>query len=55
MDNIEDEMSSKIADLNNMQKLSNNIQQEIDDGKAGDYLQQNNLDVLQQMQIKQLQ
>jgi len=55
MDNIEDEMSSKIEDLNNMQKLSNNIQQEIDDGKASDYLQQNNLDVLQQMQIKQLQ
>ena len=55
MDNIDNEMSSNINELSNMQKLSNNIQKELDDGKASNYLDQQGLDTLQQMQIKQLQ
>ena len=51
------EMSTNIADLNsaNMQELSSNIQQEIDDGKANDYLSADRLNNLQQMQMQQLQ
>ena len=52
--NIEDDMSSKIADLNNMQRLSDNIQKELDNGKTQDFLDQDGLDSLQNMQLKQL-
>jgi hypothetical protein len=55
MDNIDNEMSSNINELSNMQKLSNNIQKELDNGKASNYLDQQGLDTLQQMQLKQLQ
>jgi len=52
---MQDEMSSNIADLSNMKELSNNIQKELDEGKASNYLNQDGLDALQQMQLKQLQ
>ena len=52
---MDNDMSSNINELSNMQKLSNNIQQELDDGKASDYLNQDGLVELQQMQLKQLQ
>ena len=55
MNNMQDEMSSNIADLSNMKELSNNIQKELDEGKASNYLNQDGLDALQQMQLKQLQ
>jgi len=55
IDNNENRMSSNINELTNMEKLSNNIQQELDDGKANNYLDQGGLDGLQQMQLKQLQ
>ena len=44
-------MSTNIADLNtaNMQELSSNIQQEIDDGKANEYLSADRLNNLQQV------
>jgi len=53
-------MSTNIADLKdlntaNMQELSSNIQQEIDDGKANDYLSSDRLNNLQQLQMQQLQ
>ena len=50
-------MSTNIADLNsaNMQELSSNIQQEIDDGKANDYLSSDRLNNLQELQMQQLQ
>ena len=54
MNNMEDGMSSNIAELSNMKDLSNTIQKEIDDGKASEYLNQDGLDALQQMQMKQL-
>ena len=53
MENNED-MSTKITDLNNIKDLSENIQKELDDGAANNYMS-NNLDELQQMQLKQLQ
>ena len=55
---MEEGMSSNIAELNKMQEmqeLSSNIQREIDDGKASNYINQEGLDNLQQMQLKQLQ
>ena len=52
---MDEGMSSKITDLTKMEELSNNIQREIEDGKASNYLNQNGLDALQQMQLKQLQ
>lgn len=63
MNNIEDDMSTNIADLNsenienikNMHTLSDNIQKEIEDGKANNYFDSNNLEDIQQMQMKQLQ
>lgn len=53
-------MSTNIADLKdlnsaNMQELSSNIQQEIDDGKANEYLSSDRLNNLQQLQMQQLQ
>ena len=55
MDNIE-EMSTKISDLNkdNIQNLSENIQKELDNGVANNYME-SNLEQLQQLQLKQLQ
>lgn len=55
-------MSNRISDLNvdneddirNIQNLSNDIQREIDDGRASNYLDNNNLESLQQMQLQQL-
>ena len=55
IDNNENRMSSNINELSNMEKLSYNIQQELDDGKSSNYLDQGGLDGLQQMQLKQLQ
>ena len=57
---MENEMSTNIADLKdlnsaNMQELSSNIQQEIDDGKANEYLSSDRLNNLQQLQMQQLQ
>lgn len=50
-------MSTNIADLNsaNMQELTSNIQKEIDDGKANDYLSSDRLNNLQEIQMQQLQ
>ncbi len=50
-------MSTNIADLNsaNMQELTSNILQEIDDGKANDYLSSDKLNNLQEIQMQQLQ
>ena len=63
MNNTEDNMSTNIADLNsenienikNMHTLSDNIQREIEDGKANNYFDSSNLEDIQQMQMKQLQ
>jgi hypothetical protein len=54
---MENEMSTNIADLNsaNMQELTSNIQKEIDDGKANDYLSSDRLNNLQEIQMQQLQ
>jgi len=57
---MENEMSTNIADLKdlnaaNMQELSSNIQQEIDDGKANEYLSSDRLNNLQQLEMQQLQ
>jgi hypothetical protein len=52
--NIEDDMSSKIADLNKMQLLSDNIQKELDNGKQQDFMDQDGLESLQSLQLKQL-
>ena len=50
-------MSTNIADLNsaNMQELSSNIQQEIDEGKANDYISSDRLNNLQEIQMQQLE
>lgn len=55
MEDIE-EMSTKISDLNNenIKDLSENIQKELDEGVANNYMN-SNLEELQQLQLKQLQ
>ena len=62
---MDTEMSTNVEELNNMQELSSNIQEELDNGKANDYnndddiytSQKNisNLENLKNIQLKQLE
>ena len=61
---MDTEMSTNVEELNNMQELSSNIQEELDNGKANDYDEANdiytsqknisNLENLKNIQLKQL-